>query len=466
MNVDFFLSDLKINTICQKFTEQERYLTVDELNNSSKELAKAYPNIVEFSEIGESSSGETIYSLKIGKGRFNALLYGFPNSEEPVGSLMLECFSALLVEDEELRDKLDFTWHIVKCIDPDGARLNEGFFDEPYNIVKLALNYYRYPDARDGESMFPLRYKTLDVNDPCPETRALMTILDKDAFHLMATLHNIKWGGMNFCTSRLCPQLYPSFLELAKKLNIPLGWRPLVQRGLIGVPSWFSHIKEYELMASKGIDPTKYLHGGTTLDYARLRNPDVFMFSPEPPVFHDPRMWDNSRSEKTVYDMMDENIGIMEQDFNYLKEKYGELETILSSDSPFTEAVKYDIESGLRFSSEMRETIKHKKSELGGNATISELYGYVTGRAKIYSMFNWGKFYRLCKYELDNKKPNRKNKEKLQELSFEFKEKIEIRNKEIMQDKGYVAVPIKNLVKIDLISILIVANYLKWINSY
>jgi len=105
--------------------EYKAFYTIDELNASSEKLAHKYPDKVKIFEIGRSRKGEKIRALRIGKGKKTALLFGFPHPNEPIGSMTLEYLSWRLAEDKGL-GKLDFTWYIVKCIDPDGARLNEG----------------------------------------------------------------------------------------------------------------------------------------------------------------------------------------------------------------------------------------------------------------------------------------------------------------------------------------------------
>ena len=44
-----------------------------------------------------------------------------------------------------MRESLGYTWYLVKCIDPDGTRLNEGWFKGPFSIENLARHYYRPP---------------------------------------------------------------------------------------------------------------------------------------------------------------------------------------------------------------------------------------------------------------------------------------------------------------------------------
>jgi hypothetical protein len=161
-------------------------------------MAENHPETVKRFEIGKSGNGEGIECLKIGGGNYKALVYGFPNPEEPLGGVLLEYFSKVLAEDEVLLKRLDYTWYIVKCIDPDGARLNEGYLKGPFTPLNFTKNYYRTPNSLTGEFNFPYRYGDLDFNNPLPETKALMRIMDETTLDFISSLHNMKWGGITY----------------------------------------------------------------------------------------------------------------------------------------------------------------------------------------------------------------------------------------------------------------------------
>ncbi|RLE99545.1 MAG: peptidase, partial [Thermoprotei archaeon] len=78
------------------------FMTLEELNRSTLQLAEEYPDQVEVFKAGVSREGREILALKIGEGRNVALLFGCPHPNEPVGTLMLEYLARRLVEDEEL----------------------------------------------------------------------------------------------------------------------------------------------------------------------------------------------------------------------------------------------------------------------------------------------------------------------------------------------------------------------------
>lgn len=149
---------IDFHKILSKVPDYKRYLSVDELNKSSKALAKEHSNVVELLQLGKTKGGNEIIGLKIGSGKYNALVYGFPNPEEPVGGLVCEYFANALAENEEFLKETDYTWYIVKCIDPDGAKLNDGFIKGEPTIYNFTMNYYRSPLSKTGEECFPYRY--------------------------------------------------------------------------------------------------------------------------------------------------------------------------------------------------------------------------------------------------------------------------------------------------------------------
>ena len=73
-----------------RIPEYEVFLTVDELNERTKELSSRYPDVVEQSIIGRSRSGEPIYCLKIGRGKKRTVWFGCPHPNEPIGTLTID----------------------------------------------------------------------------------------------------------------------------------------------------------------------------------------------------------------------------------------------------------------------------------------------------------------------------------------------------------------------------------------
>ena len=80
---------MNISRILENIPDYSEFMTVEELDNSSRKLAEAFEG-VELIDIGKSGSGRPILCLKIGNGEKNALLFAFPHPNEPIGSLTVE----------------------------------------------------------------------------------------------------------------------------------------------------------------------------------------------------------------------------------------------------------------------------------------------------------------------------------------------------------------------------------------
>jgi len=65
--------------VLSRIPDWEKYLTVDQINEEAANLADAYPGRVELMDLGKSTEGESIHCLKVGDGKFNALIHGFPD---------------------------------------------------------------------------------------------------------------------------------------------------------------------------------------------------------------------------------------------------------------------------------------------------------------------------------------------------------------------------------------------------
>lgn len=134
--------DKYIEEILSRIPDYDSFLTVDELNEKSYEVAKNYSDLVEIFDFGFTRNGEKIPGIKIGKGSKNALVFGLPHPNEPIGTMTMETLINELVTNDELREYLDYTWYIVKAWDTDGTRLNENWFKGPYTIYNYARNFF------------------------------------------------------------------------------------------------------------------------------------------------------------------------------------------------------------------------------------------------------------------------------------------------------------------------------------
>lgn len=211
-----------MESILARVPDYQEFYTVDELNQHSFQLAKEYPDVVELFEAGRSKEGRPIYCLKIGQGSKNALLYGTPHPNEPIGSMMLDALSRILAEDEQLRKALDYTFYIVKSSDVDGLAKNEGWLKGPFTITQYQHNFFRPAFDQQVEWSFPFDYKTYHFDAPTPETRCIMGLIDKTKPAFIYSLHNCGFGGCYWYLSSGDEELYKKFLTVPAKYGVDL----------------------------------------------------------------------------------------------------------------------------------------------------------------------------------------------------------------------------------------------------
>jgi len=435
----------------------KRYMTVDELHQRSADMVNEYPGLVEFIDLGKSTNGETIDCLRIGEGKYNALIHGFPNCEEPFGGNLLDYFAEALVQDDQFREDMDYTWYIVKCSDPDGARLNEGFHLGPHTPMNFTLNYYRTPNTLTAESCFPYRFGPLDLNDPVPETRALMKIMDNVSMTFISSLHMMKWGGITYEVPEPCEVIYPALWDVAKQFNVfprkRLGtmYAPGIQYAAYLSParSW---VKAWNA-GNKNLEP---IRGCYIYEYGQQLNPDLFMQIPECCMWYEPRMWDNTPTETTLGEALDYGKKAMDDMNSFMLRVWNEALPYLKKDSvykvmmdewmaPIISAYTNVTDPAFSFD----EKIRSKK------ATVAEKVG-VEGHDDLYRMFYLGGLIRTFEAELEAG-----GSEVLDGLNKEVIGTLQGYDNYLHDNYTILAHPIRNLVGMSLGSIMHSAEFAK-----
>jgi len=440
--------------IIEEVPAYKSFYTVDELKSNSEKLASKHPYKVKIFEIGKSRKGEKIEALRIGNGKKTALLFGFPHPNEPIGSMTLEYLAQRLTEKGPL-DKLDFTWYIVKCIDPDGARLNEGWFKGPFTPIHYALNFYRPPGYQQVEWNFPIKYKTLCWDKPIPETKALMKIINDIEPSFMYSLHNSGFGGVYFYVSDPCKPLYRKLHNLVKKENLPLHLgepeTPFMKersKAIFNLPpasETYDFLKKHTKK-----DPAKIInHGTSSDDYAR-RVAKTFTLVCEMPYYFDERITDTSKSDVARKDAVLYGLKLAEERFNFVRQKYSQVKSRLKNypeKRPFVD----EIEEYLKRFPDTIASRKHwarTDRKLKRMATIAEKFdSYVISR--FYGLLSFGMLYRCVK---DTK--NEKIEKEVLKKTIEW-------NKELEKQLNYRVIPIQSLVRVQLGSALFAAEYIR-----
>ena len=91
---------MRFDNILNNIPDYKTFYTVEELDESTLELQKKYPEIVEVFEIGKSREERPIRCIKLGNGEKVGLMFACPHPNEPIGAMMLEYFTQALCQDQ------------------------------------------------------------------------------------------------------------------------------------------------------------------------------------------------------------------------------------------------------------------------------------------------------------------------------------------------------------------------------
>lgn len=440
-----FLSDIP---------DWKKYYTVDEIHEKTKKTAEEYHEISHLT-IGKSTNGDSIDCLIVGDGKYNALVHGFPNSEEPIGGNLLDYMAKRLAEDTEIRESIDYTWYLVPCSDPDGARLNEGFQIGPHTPMNFSLNYYRTPTCITPEWCFPFRYGPLDLNNPTAETRALMSLMDRLDFHFVSSLHMMKWGGVTYQVPHECPELYAPLWESTHRHNIFPRKRPgtTVAPG-ISKAYYLTVARNYLRQWSKGITNIEPITGCYIYEYGQMRNPNMFMMIPEGTFWYDPRMWNDTPTDETVGESLKKAQTIVSDTEEFMLEIWKKALPYLKTETPQKFMIAQMMEPLITKQTNVSNpTLRFNEDVHQRKATIAEQVA-IEGREVSFRMTHLGGLKRIFDAE------SMKNSV-LDGLHTEVYNKILEYDKRLNRDFKVTTNPIRNNVGMMISSIINSAVYAK-----
>lgn len=443
--------------IIQDVPDYPAFLTVDELQASSRRLASSHPGVVQLLTIGQSRQGAPIEALKIGDGPRKALLYAMPHPNEPIGSMTLEYLAQRLSEDDALRRSLGFTWYLVKCVDPDGARLNEGWFKGPFSIERYARHFYRPPGFEQVEWTFPVDYKTLHYHSPLPETRALMTLIEQVRPDFMYSLHNAGFGGVYFYLSHPAPPLYEAFHELVASQGLPLHLgepeMPYVEAYAPAIYSTVTTAATYEFyLAQTGADPATMIRMGTSsLEYAQTFG-DPFYLVCEMPYFYNPAINDTSPSDMVRRDAILQALARSREHLDFLRQQYDAVRDELTASSPFRTAVQESLESSQQYIA-AEENWARSDPRTAEMATVAEKFDNLLVR-RFYELLTLGMLVRMIEAQVASHglSPALEKAQQASQRAFAAE------SAELASELRYSVIPIQKLVRVQLGSALLAAD--------
>jgi hypothetical protein len=447
----------EILKIIQDVPDYQTFLTVDELNESMHLLASRFPQVVQIIPLGQSRQGTPIDAMKIGSGAKTGLMYAMPHPNEPIGSMMLEFFTARLAEDEALRDNLDITWYIIKCIDVDGTRLNEGWFKGPFSLTNYAKHFYRPPGHLQVEWTFPVDYKLLHFNQPLPETGALMKLIEQVKPDFIYSLHNSGFGGVYAYISHDQPEFYPDFYRLVESHGLPLHLgEPEVPFATTFSKAIFKALtvrEVYDFMEESGVpDPAEIINSGANSYEFALQFKDPLSLVCEMPYFYNSNIHDTTPSDTIRRDAILNGLEMARDQIAFFQQQYDAIKDALIVPSAFRDAIETQMLLDPK-NLDAQETWARNDPSLDGIATVAEKFDSLVV-SRFYHLLSMGMFVRMIQTELDTAGP----RPALEDALGKAEERFSSQAAQLEKEMQYEMIPIQKLVRVQLGAGLLYAN--------
>ena len=447
--------------------DYREFLTVDELDESSRRLAAEHPDCVELFEMGKTGKGHPLFCLKIGDGPRRALMFGCPHPNEPIGTMMLEYFTKKLAEDKALRDELGYTWYIVKAWDADGLRLNEKWLKGPYTLYNYSRNFFRPAGHRQVDWTFPIDYKNLHFHNTIPESEAMMKLIDDVRPSFIYSLHNAGFGGVYWYISKPMPEIYDEMYEAANSQNVPINFGEPESPACVAIaPAIYEELglaQEYDYLEKygNGVNPAEVIGSGSnSAEYAASRY-DSFTLLTEMPYFYDERIKDMSESDMIRRDAALIKLDWQARTSRFLRETLAISQQYMDPENPFMLAVSAFTKEG---SSDATRKMMKENPDFAKKATVAEKFDNLCA-SKFYKYLSYGQLLRANETELQKMdETGEQNPEKREALQKAFDIMVKAHQDmtdELESEIDYHVVPIRKLVYIQLACGLLTAEYLK-----
>ena len=358
-----------LETYLEQVPHYERFLTVDELFEQLRRVARDHPELAVLREVGQSTDGESIPMLSIGHGPKSAMLYACPHPNEPIGAMLVHFLVEAFLKDESLRG--EYTWHLMPCVDPDGTRLNQGWFAGPFTVRNYARDFYRPRSEEQVEWTFPATYKRYSWTTPIPETQALMTALRETRPSFVYSLHNAGFGGVYYYLTHDLPAVYPDLHRIPESLDLFLSKgepeMPWAQEYAAAIFGWSSVADQYEYFETQtDIDPlTTLTAGGSSVEYLQsLGLSDTVTLITELPYFQAAAIADETELPELRRDVLLQGLDKDTEINRVLSDLVARVKSEMTLDSRFWRAARDFIEFYDHYLQGNRQAVLHDEKNL------------------------------------------------------------------------------------------------------
>ncbi|MDT9600200.1 M14 family zinc carboxypeptidase [Sphingosinicella rhizophila] len=260
-------SAINIDEALHALPHYDKFCSVAELDAFAEELRGDPRFTVEVA--GSSEKGAPIYHVRFGRGSLKAMLVGSIHCNEPIGGITVHGLMSLLRQGHPAVAEADVEWHIIPCIDPDGAKLNEGWTQQPFDIRAYMKGFHVQELGEQVDMTFPVQYKDISFDQPVPESRILMRLLDEVRPDFYYPLHNALAGGAFYVLKHdIGRERYQAFYDLLEESGLPLEQNIFHKvmcdeygesvLSMPGIPNF------YEFYAKSGAPPAEFIKFGET----------------------------------------------------------------------------------------------------------------------------------------------------------------------------------------------------------
>ena len=452
---------MKLRDVLDLIPEIKEFMTPEEMDESTFALAKKYPDLVRVDQVGESTQHYPIYRLHIGSGHKKALIFGCPHPNEPIGAMMIEHLSRILCEQEELLKELDTTFHFIKCVDPDGLHLNEGWLKGPFSYENYASHFYRPASLKQVEWTFPFHYKNYHFEEPLSETQAIMRVIDEVKPDMMYSLHNSSFGGVYWYVTKNDAGVVNHLADAAARVDLPLNlgepempfcetYKPAVYQ----LPQSGDIYDYYEANLDK--DPAEVMKGGgCSADYLEPQNKDAFTIICEMPYFFCPdsnnlsACTDMSRKEAIL-----KGFAIQDEYLDALKKAYARLQPYADPQSSCMLALAERCEDNQDHRNAQKSIIAAHPEEYEVPCTISSRFDNLIG-TPWYTLIAFGMVLTATKQTLETKELDAQAKAELEALIQEASAFVHEKCEEINKTTPCAPIEIRKLISVQMESALL-----------
>jgi hypothetical protein len=441
------------NKILSDVPNRTRFLRVKEVEELAVNFTQC--SSVEERIIGKTAENKPLKMYTMGNGEKTALIIGVPHSDEPLGSLVTTYFVDWMARHPEV-DFFGWRWLIIPVLEQRGMRMNEGWFSSWGSLVDTAKSYFREPTDNQYEWTFPFEYKNYKWAQARPESIAVKEVLKAEKPNLLCNLHHSGFYDTYFYFSEDLPEMYPRLRELSNNLGLPLSTSsPDVPFGEILTTGFYRMygLKDYIDYYTKH-EPKNLLtmRRGASSDEWYLDAIGGFSFNCEVPLFDSSAKKDSQVSSRRFEVLLEERREKRVATVQYCIDVLTEIEPFFRFSDPLLLGSVLKKVANAKLELESAEA--RIRAAGSRNATNFEVFENDL-MVDIANLLLLGQLWRVTEIIQRNQRISQ-----MRNIASRIDGKILGLAKKINRRGGFVPIPLQKLVKMQLGSILIIADVL------